>query len=316
MNAMCRSLPFTSPACGGGRERSEAGGGKSLGAEHKSLGAEQVERPPPRPSPASGRGGRRRGTLIFITTLIGVAAPALAAEIPLADRKSGYDLMGRETRAMQDDDTANPGMLWVLDGETLWNRKDGDANKSCADCHGEAAASMNGVAARYPAFDAARGMLFDLEARINASRTEHQKAPALAFESKALLALTAYVGRQSRGMPIAIKDDAQTRSAVEAGRKRFELRQGQLNLSCAQCHDDNWGQRLAAAPIPQAHPNGYPLYRLEWQSLGSLQRRLRNCISGMRAENYSYGASELVELELYLMWRARGLTIETPAVRP
>src|SRR5256885_16986097 len=42
--------------------------------------------------------------------------------------------------------------------------------------------------------------------------------------------------------------------------------------------------------IPQAHPTGYPLYRLEWQNLGSLQRRLRNCLVGIRAEPYDYGA--------------------------
>jgi L-cysteine S-thiosulfotransferase len=245
-----------------------------------------------------------------------IALPALAAEIPLGERKSGYDFMGRETRAMQDDDTANPGMLWVLDGEAMWNRKEGEANKSCADCHGAAGTSMRGVAARHPSYDAARRKLIGLEERINLSRTEHQKAAALPFESKALLALSAYVARQSRGVPIALTDEAPTRAAIEAGRKFFELRQGQLNLSCAQCHDDNWGQKLGAAPIPQAHPNGYPLYRLEWQNLGSLQRRLRNCLSGMRAEPYPYGAPELVELEAYLMWRARGLPVETPAVRP
>jgi L-cysteine S-thiosulfotransferase len=68
--------------------------------------------------------------------------------------------------------------------------------------------------------------------------------------------------------------------------------------------------------IPQAHPTGYPLYRLEWQSLGSLQRRLRNCLTGMRAVPYAYGAQEMTELELFLARRARGLTLETPAVRP
>jgi sulfur-oxidizing protein SoxA len=96
----------------------------------------------------------------------------------------------------------------------------------------------------------------------------------------------------------------------------FVRRQGQLNLSCAQCHDDNWGQRLAGALIPQGHPTGYPLYRLEWQGVGSLQRRLRNCLAGMRAESHVLGAPELVDLELYLMWRARGMPLETPAVRP
>jgi L-cysteine S-thiosulfotransferase len=254
-------------------------------------------------------------TALFLIALLGAGA-ASAAEIPLAERKSGYEFMGRETRAMQDDDTANPAMLSVLDGETLWQRKDGSAAKSCADCHGDARTSMKGVAARYPAFDAARRRPVDLEERVNICRAEKQQATPLAFESKELLALAAYVGRQSRGMPIDIADDARIRPFLQAGRDMFTERQGQLNLSCAQCHDDNSGQKLAGAPITQGHPTGYPLYRLEWQTLGSLQRRLRNCLFGMRAVSYPYGAPEYVNLELYLMWRARGMPIETPAVRP
>ena len=76
------------------------------------------------------------------------------------------------------------------------------------------------------------------------------------------------------------------------------------------------GKRLGAAVIPQGHATGYPIYRLEWQALGSLQRRLRNCMSGVRAEPYAYDAVELIELELHLMQRARGMPLETPAVRP
>ena len=127
--------------------------------------------------------------VVFATGVLG--AMAMAAEIPLADRKSGYEFMARETRAMQDDDTANPGMLWVLDGEALWNRKEGVAAKSCADCHGDARDSMKGVAARYPAFNIARGRPVDLEQRINICRAEQQQSTPLPFESKELLALAA-----------------------------------------------------------------------------------------------------------------------------
>ena len=257
---------------------------------------------------------RPLAAVVFATAALG--ATAIAAEIPLPDRKSSYAFMARETRAMQDDDTANPGMLWVLDGEAIWNRKEGAAAKACADCHGDARASMKGVAARYPAFSAARGRPVDLEQRINICRTEQQQSTPLPFESKELLALAAYVGRQSRGMPIEIADDERIKPFLQAGRELFTQRQGQLNLSCAQCHDDNWGQKLAGAAIPQGHPTGYPLYRLEWQTLGSLQRRLRNCLFGMRAISYPLGAPEYVDLELYLMWRARGMPVETPAVRP
>jgi L-cysteine S-thiosulfotransferase len=104
--------------------------------------------------------------------------------------------------------------------------------------------------------------------------------------------------------------------AIATGRALFEGRQGQLNLSCAQCHNDNWGKELAGSVIPQGHPTGYPIYRLEWQSLGSLQRRLRNCVFGLRAETYAFGAPDAVALEAFLMWRARGMPMDAPAVRP
>ena len=113
-----------------------------------------------------------------------------------------------------------------------------------------------------------------------------------------------------------MSNDEKTKPFIEAGQRSYSARQGQLNLSCQNCHDDNRGQKLAGVPLVQGHPNGYPLYRLEWQSVGSLQRRLRNCLIGMRAEPYAYGADEYVDLELFLMWRARGMTVETPAVRP
>ena len=241
-----------------------------------------------------------------------VCGCALAGEIPLAERRSGYDEMSRETRAMQDDDTTNPALFTLMDGEALWNHKEGE--QSCAGCHGDAAASMKGVATRYPRV--AGGKLINLEQRINACRVQHQKAPALAYESKELIALTTYVARQSRGLPIAVEADAPTRPYLDAGRKLYEQRLGQLNLSCSQCHDDNWGKSLAGSPIPQGQATGYPIYRLEWQGMGSLERRLRNCMIGLRAEPYAYGSPEMVELELYLMWRARGMKLETPAVRP
>jgi sulfur-oxidizing protein SoxA len=247
----------------------------------------------------------------------GIAASSFsAAEIAQGDRRSGYSFMTPDTKAIQDDDTANPGMLWVLDGDALWKKPDGAAGKACADCHNDAGASMKGVAARYPAFDKALGRPVDLEQRINLCRTQHQQATALPYESRALLALTAFVAKQSHGLAVEIGADPRLEPFITKGRDLFMQRQGQLNLGCANCHDDNWDKRLAGSAITQAHPTGYPLYRLEWQSLGSLQRRLRACITGIRAQAYDYGAPELVELELYLMSRARGMPIETPAVRP
>jgi sulfur-oxidizing protein SoxA len=244
------------------------------------------------------------------------AFPAMSGEIPRDQRRSGYDFMTPDTKAIQDDDTSNPGMLWVLDGEKLWNGKAGAANKACADCHNDARVSMKGVAAHYPAYDKGRGGPIDLEQRINLCRAEHQQATPLAYESYDLLALTAFIAQQSRGIEISASSERELEPFVAKGRELFMQRQGQLNLACASCHDDNWNKHLAGSAVTQAHPTGYPEYRLEWQSLGSLQRRLRSCISGIRAQPYDYGAAELVELELYLMSRAKGMPMEAPAVRP
>jgi len=253
---------------------------------------------------------------LLAVALGAVAATAVAAEIAPEARRSGHDFAGPEIRAMQDDETANPGMLWVSQGEGLWAKKAGAAARSCQDCHGEAQKSMQGVAARYPSFDPVLGRPIDIEQRINLCRNEHQGAEPLAWESEELLALTAFVAYQSRERPIAVEHSPELRPFFELGDRLFHRREGQFNLSCSQCHDDNWGKRLAGNVIPQAHPTGYPVYRLEWQSLGSLQRRLRECMTGVRAEPYDYGAPEAVALELYLMERARGMRIDTPAVRP
>jgi sulfur-oxidizing protein SoxA len=172
---------------------------------------------------------RFAGILVLSALL---AVDAVGAEIPPAERRSGASFMGPDTKAMQDDDTTNPGMLWVLDGEKLWARKVGTAGKACVDCHNDARASMKGVAARYPAFDKALGRPVDLEQRINLCRVNQQQATPLAYESRDLLALTAFVAQQSRGAAIETGNDPQLAPFIAKGRELFMQRQGQLNLGC------------------------------------------------------------------------------------
>lgn len=256
-------------------------------------------------------------TLSALAVVLAASACGIAAAgMPEGEKRSGFEFMTPETQALQVDDMSNPGMLWVLQGEQFWNQAEGSAGIACAGCHGDAGQTMRGVATRYPAIDEATGRPIDLAGRINSCRVSRQNAEPLAPESDEMLALTTYVAHQSRGMPVTPAADPRLAPFRESGRRLFQKRIGQLDLSCASCHDANWGKRLGGSVIPQAHPNGYPLYRLEWQSVGSLQRRLRNCMIGVRAEPFSFGAPELVELELYLMERARGLPVETPAVRP
>ena len=115
---------------------------------------------------------------ITIAVVLAAGTPLAAAEIPLDQRRSAYEDMSRDNKAMQDDDTSNPGMLAVLDGEALWNAKAGGSGKSCADCHGDAKTSMKGVAARYPAWNESAGRPVNIEQRINARKNARQDLDA------------------------------------------------------------------------------------------------------------------------------------------
>jgi len=253
----------------------------------------------------------------FWVLLAGVLASSAFAQqraIPLSELKSGSAFLGADFRSLQNDDFANPGMLWVERGEKIWSEPAGKSKRSCAGCHQDAKASMRGVAARYPKVDAS-GKLANLEGRINACRVEYQGAEPFKYESEELLAITAYVARQSKGVPVAASIAGPAKAHFEAGEAAYRLRRGQMNLSCAHCHEASWGKRLLSETISQGHPNGYPAYRMEWQTMGSLERRLRACLSGIRAEMLPYGSAEYLDIELYLAWRAQGLPIETPGVR-
>jgi sulfur-oxidizing protein SoxA len=234
----------------------------------------------------------RAAALLLAALFLGCATPDA--------RRSGRDDMGAATRAMQDDDRMNPAMLWVEDGAQLWQAQAAGASRSCAACHG-APAAMRGVAARYPAWDALSQRPVNLGTRINLCRQRHQGLPAWPPEHQELLAPPA---------------DARLQPFRERGQELFRQRIGQLDLSCAQCHDERAGGRLAASLIPQGHATGYPIYRLEWQGLGSLERRIRNCMTGVRAEPFAWGSVEMAEVELFLAARAVGMPLETPAVRP
>ncbi len=256
---------------------------------------------------------RAMGFAAMATALVAALAQAQERALPPETLRSGIVFAGADVRAMQSDDFSNPGFLWVERGEKLW--REAAKGKSCAGCHGDAAGSMRGVATRYPAYDAASARVLDLEARINDCRVRRQGLAALERESDDLLGLTAYVTQHSRGMPLSVRVEGPGAAALERGRVFYDKRQGQMNLSCAQCHDQNWGKRLYAEVLSQGHGNAFPAYKLEWQTMGSLQRRIRACLSGVRAEMPPAGAPELTDIELYLAWRAEGVPIESPGVR-
>ncbi len=258
--------------------------------------------------------------LLALILLAGVGAWAetrnfgAQPDLPAESVRSGSVFLTPETRATQDDTFANPGYLWVERGRELFGAT--EAGLGCVNCHApDGGKPIPGAAARYPQYDNEAGTLLNLEGRINQCRSDRQSQPAFPYESEELLALSAYVASQSRGAPFAVDIEGKAQPFFEQGREYFFRRRGQLNLACNQCHDDNWGKLLRGDTISQGHPNAWPGYRLEWQTFGSLHRRIRDCDAGVRAEPHPSGSEIYRSLELYLAWRARGLTLESPGIR-
>ncbi|WP_210320952.1 sulfur oxidation c-type cytochrome SoxA [Bosea sp. OAE506] len=259
---------------------------------------------------AEGCGSRTRIAFLILLAFVAVSANPALAEI-----KSGTDFLSPELRRQQADETRNPGFFWVEQGRELFSRRPAGEGQACIGCHVEPQQSLRGAATRYPQVDAATGRLVNLEGRIEQCRVERQSQPAFGYETPELLSLTAYLASLSRGLPMQVRTDGPAQPYYEAGKAFFERRQGQLNLSCQQCHDGLVGQKLRGDTISHGTGTGYPAYRLEWNDVGSLHRRLRACSLGVRATQFEAGGPEYLALELYLAARARGLPVETPAMR-
>lgn len=261
-----------------------------------------------------GHAGPDNKTLMVegVTIATDVAAPAGS---PFERLYSGWRFRKAETQQLQMDDFENPAMPTVDIGADLWNTADGEAGKSCASCHNEAEESMKGVKAQHPKWNEALGKPHTLETQVNECRQDRMKAKSWKWESGDMLAMTSYIGLQSRGMPVAVDTSGPMTKWNDMGKDLYYTRVGQLNMSCANCHEENFGKMIRADHLSQGQSNGFPTYRFKWGGLGSLHRRFKGCMENIRAVAYKRGSDEFIALETYLASRGGGLSVETPAVR-
>ncbi len=241
------------------------------------------------------------------------AAPAHISDA-LDEVMSGWLFRGAETRAMQADDFDNPGMIFVEQAEEKWASADGSEGKSCADCHG-APEEMAGVRPVYPKWNEAAGEVRTLEMQINDCRTTRMGAEKWKYTGGDMVNMTALLASVSRGMPVDVAIDGPAQSTWEQGKELYYTRTGQLELSCANCHEDNYGRMIRADHLSQGQINGFPTYRLKNTKLNAVHSRFKGCIRDTRAETYDAGSPEFVALELYVASRGNGLGVEGPSVR-
>ncbi len=248
-----------------------------------------------------------------ITMVTRTAAPAHVSDV-LDEVISGWHFRGTETRAMQADDFDNPGMIFVEKAEEVWNTADGSEGKSCSSCH-EGSDSMKGVRAVYPKWNEAAGEVRTLEMQVNDCRENRMGAEKWKYTGGDMTNMVALISSVSRGMPVDVAITGPAQSMWEQGKELYYTRTGQLELACASCHEDNYGNMIRADHLSQGQINGFPTYRLKNTKLNSVHARFKGCVRDTRAETFKPGSPEFVALELYVASRGNGLSVEGPSIR-
>lgn len=241
------------------------------------------------------------------------AAPAHLSDA-LDEVMSGWLFRGTETRAMQADDFDNPGMIFVEKAMEAWETVDGSEGKSCASCH-NGIETMAGVKPTYPKWNEAAGEVRTLQMQVNDCRTNRMGAEAWKYDKGDAINMEAALASVSRGLPVNVAIDGPAQSMWEKGKELYYTRTGQLELSCANCHEDSYGMMIRADHLSQGQINGFPVYRLKNTKLNGAHSRFKGCVRDTRAETYSPGSEEFIALELYVASRGNGLSVEGPSVR-
>ncbi len=265
---------------------------------------------------------RRGGFGFWLSLCLGLCLSVCVACAPSwADtRTSGHVYLSPQLQALQDDPQRNPVALWQERGQGLWQAQ-------CSSCHG-AMDSVKRSVANFPRLSADGKTLVNLEDQILRcqQRGVAASAPvpaASALESDSVLSLSAALHQAAKGERIQVAPSstaspertAQWQARLSSGERLYQTRIGRMNLACMHCHDGKVGAKMRADTISQAHPTGFPIYRMAWQTLGSLDRRLRACYSGVQAPIPSAGSADLRDLELFLKVRANGMVLDGPSIR-
>jgi sulfur-oxidizing protein SoxA len=227
---------------------------------------------------------------------------------------SGWLYREDETRDLERDDFDNPGMVYVDRGLDMWNSAIGKNGESCAGCH-EGPESMAGLRAVTPRVDEKTGALMTVENYIDKCVTERMGLESWNWTGNEMKDMLALISMQSRGMIVNVAIDGPAAPFWEKGKELYYTRFGQLEMSCANCHEDNQGMFIRADHLSQGQINGFPTYRLKDAGILSAQQRFVGCVRDTRAETFKPNSDEFKALELFVASRGNGLSVEGVAVR-
>ena len=228
---------------------------------------------------------------------------------------SGNSFLSPSMQTMQKDTNANPASLWIEQGRALWGAE--EKQGTCFQCHG-AIEKNKQLAPQFPKWSVQFKKLINLEDQILACSKRTNK-PLTGLENSDVLSLSAALHQVSLGLPLQLtppdKFQSEWQSELNEGARLFSTRMGRMNLACTHCHDQLVGKRMRADVISPGHPTGFPIFKMSWQGMGTIDRRLRACYSGVQADLPAPGSAELRQLELFLKMRSQEMPIEGPSLR-
>ena len=215
---------------------------------------------------------------------------------------------------------------YIEEGEALFN-KPGKNGKSCASCHSTGtstgkAPGLKGIAANYPKYDSGLEKVMLIEARNNHCRKQYMHSQPYKLGSRASNTLGSYIKYLARNEPVKIATDEATQKALLKGKKSFYQTTGQLNFSCASCHDNaagKWLRGQSLSSIKQGGEHSYtaatwPRHFIALHELGliSMQQRIRHCQIVTRTYPLKPGSVEYTNMELFITSLANGKPVQAP----
>jgi L-cysteine S-thiosulfotransferase len=257
----------------------------------------------------------------LLCIFLAVQASAVSVVLAQDKRTSGQVYLSKQMQDLQADAARNPISLWQERGQALWQGQ-------CKSCHGEMV-TLKASAPSFPRLSTDGKSLINLEDQI--ARCQQRQSGAavanasntsLSIDSDEVLSLSVALHQVAVSEPIKVAApignagaEVQWQARLSSGEKLYQTRIGRMNLACMHCHDQKVGTQMRADTISQGHPTGFPIYRMSWQTVGTIDRRLRACYSGVQATVPPSGSPELRDLELFLKVRANGMPLDGPSIR-
>lgn len=228
----------------------------------------------------------------------------------------------------------NPAELLVMRGEELWKTKRGPRQASLEACDlGKGPGVVKGAYVELPRWFADTDAVMDAEARIvhcmvtlqGVPRADALRNPYSGAGQKQteLEALVAFVVEESRGMTINLPHTHPKEiAAFQRGEKIFNFRGGPYDFSCASCHgEDDKRIRLQDLPnLTKIEPARrafatWPAYRVSQGAMRTMQWRIYDCFRQQRFPEIEYISPASIDLITFLGVRAKGGTMDSPAIK-